>query len=141
MRRQVHSGAPLATARRATGAARHSTGAMPVVHENRNVGPGGGLLGGWIEREFKRQFDDAFEDEMRWVEAARNVGAGPPGGGLHSVFVAGQRKKKEARYAHMAEEAGWSGQQLWRHGWEERQWCKDYMSPGLRGSGGVKLRC
>ena len=90
------------------------------------------MTGGWREREFKRPFDAVFEQEMRFSQAAANVGAGPPEGRPHSVFVAHQRKIKEARYAHKVREAGWSGEHIWRRGWEEWQWNTDYLSPGLR---------
>lgn len=73
-----------------------------------------------------REFSRLFNEEMSQRVWERENGVAPP------FYLCPVRQQREARFAHMAEEAGWHGQQLRRRGWENMPWHRDYMNAGLR---------
>ena len=86
------------------------TGTMPVV--NNRKAPKRRAAGGALDRELKRQYSELFSAEMSQRVADREAGVARP------MYFLKVNQEREARFAHMAEEAGWYGQRLWRRGWE-----------------------
>ena len=107
------------------------TGTMPVV--NNRKAPKRRAAGGALDRELKRQHSELFSAEMSQRVADREAGVARP------MYFAKVNQEREARFAHMAEEAGWYGQRLWRRGWEGMPWHRDYMAAGLRDRPGSRI--
>ena len=88
---------------------------------------------GWVGREYKRRFDDAFEEEMRSRDRPC------PRGPRTVAERLEQQRPREPRFGFMAEDEGLRGLQLWRRGWVGKQWHYEYMSPGLRNHSGSNM--